>query len=200
MTECLRANGLDEPLLCPDTDISDPMLSDDCSLTAAAAAEAPATEAAVAPADALWCSVSEDPVSVDTGLPLLDTGLDGPPPPLPPDMTVGASSANGRPPLSRDNSSPSRVYSVSELQLRRFDVDDAPRDLTPVSSSVRHENTHAITKKQSKHDIENGVGEKHEQTLWGRARTCTGKKKKKNNYDTPPEISGSSREKGVRLK
>lgn len=143
VTECLRANGLDEPLLCPDTDMSDPMLSDDCSLTAAEAeAEAPATEVAeeaeAATAAALWCSVSEDPVSVDTGLPLLDTGLEGPPPLLPVVMAVGESSANGRHPLSRDNSSPSRVYSVSELQLLRFDVDDPPRGLAPVSSSARN--------------------------------------------------------------
>lgn len=145
MTECLRANGLDEPLLCPDTDMSDPMLSDDCSLTAAEAeAEAPATEAAeeaetATAAAALWCSVSEDPVSVDTGLPLLDTGLEGP---LPVVVAVGESSANGRHPLSRDNSSPSRVYSVSELQLLRFDVDDPPRGLAPVSSSAPEHTRH----------------------------------------------------------
>lgn len=110
VTECLRAKGLDDPLLCPDMDMSDPMLSDDCSLTA------------------LWCSVSDDPVNVDTGLPLLDTGLE---------LTLASdtSSTNDLEPLlSRDNSNPNLVYSVSELQLLWFNV---PRGFTvPPSSSA----------------------------------------------------------------
>lgn len=111
MTECLRVRGLDEPVLCPDMDIRDPMLSDDCSLIA-------------------LCSVSEDPVSVDTGLPLLDTGLE---------LTLArdTSSVNDLELLSLDNSKPSLVYSVSELQLLSF---NEPRGLAvpPSSSADKH--------------------------------------------------------------
>lgn len=125
MTECLRAKGLDDPLLCPDMDMSDPMLSDDCSLIA-------------------LCSVSEDPVNVDTGLPLLDTGLE---------LTLASdtSSANDlEPPLSRDNSNPNRVYSVSELQLLWF---SDPRGFTvPPSSSVPSKHDVALEKQFSTDD------------------------------------------------
>lgn len=109
MTECLRVKGLDDPLLCPDMDMRDPMLSDDCSLIA-------------------LCSVSEDPVSVDTGLPLLDTGLELR---LPKDT----SSVNDLELLSLDSNNPSLVYKVSELQLLWFTND--PRGFTvPPSSSI----------------------------------------------------------------
>jgi len=71
--------------------MSDPILSDDCSLIA-------------------LCSVSEEPVGVDTGLPLLDTGLELM---LPRDT----SSVNDLELLSLDNNNPNLVYKVSELQL-----------------------------------------------------------------------------------
>lgn len=107
MTECLRVRGLHEPLLCPDMDMRDPILSDDCSLIA-------------------LCSVSEDPVSVDTGLPLLDTGLELM-------LDKDTFSVNDLELLSLDNSSPSLVYRVSELQLLWF---NDPRGFTlPPSSS-----------------------------------------------------------------
>lgn len=108
VTECLRVNGLDDPLLCPDMDMRDPILSDDCSLIA-------------------LCSVSDDPVSVDTGLPLLDTGLELM-------LAKDTSSVNDRELLSLDNSNPNLVYSVSELQLLWF---NEPRGFTvPPSSSI----------------------------------------------------------------
>lgn len=86
------------------------MLSDDCSLTA------------------LW-SVSEDPVNVDTGLPLLDMGF----------MLVSEDTSSVKDLelllLSLDNSNPSLVYNVSELQLLWFD--NEPRGFTvPPSSST----------------------------------------------------------------
>lgn len=72
-------------------DMSEPILSDDCSLIA-------------------LCSVSEEPVSVDTGLPLLDIGLELM-------LDNDTSSVYDLELLSRDSNNPSLVYNVSELQL-----------------------------------------------------------------------------------
>lgn len=84
------------------------------------------------------CSVSEDPVRVDTGLPLLETGFEL-------ILAKDTSSVNDLELLSLDNKRPNLVYKVSELQLLWF---RDPRGFTvPPSSSIKHITWHILKKK-----------------------------------------------------